>query len=168
MRERLEALGGKPSKLKDAAGTAGGWGMVAFAASQPDTPGKLVMHAFSYEHMELAAYELLKRLAERAGDEETARMAADIAAEEERMAERLEQCFDAAVEASLSGVDSDQLDSVLLAYLRDVHALEGQAEKLLRGRRQAGRRPAARGGVPRPSRRDPGSPGAGRGPARGA
>jgi UDP-glucose 4-epimerase len=131
VRERLESLGGEPSKLKDAAGAAGGWGMVAFAASQPDTPGKLAMHAYSYEHLELAAYELLKRLAERAGDEETARMAADIAAEEGRMAERLEQSFDAAVEASLAAVDPDQLDSALLAYLRDVHALEGQAEKLL-------------------------------------
>ncbi len=132
VRERLEALGGEPSKLKDAAAIAGGWGMVAFAAAQPDTPGKLTMHAYSYEHMELAAYELLKRLAERAGDEETARMAADIAAEEGRMAERLEQSFDTAVEASLAGVDPDQLDSALLAYLRDVHALEGQAEKLLK------------------------------------
>jgi UDP-glucose 4-epimerase len=131
VRERLEALGGEPSKLKDAAGAAGGWGMVAFAASQPDTPGKLTMHAFSYEHMELAAYELLKRLAQRAGDEETARMAADIAAEEARMATRLEQSFDAAVEVSLGAVDSDQLDSALLAYLRDAHALEGQAEELL-------------------------------------
>jgi UDP-glucose 4-epimerase len=131
VRERLEALGGEPSKLKDAVGTVGGWGMAAFAAAQPDTPGKLTMHAYSYEHMELAAYELLKRLAERAGDEETARMAADIAAEEGRMAERLEQSFDTAVEASLAGVDPDRLDSTLLAYLRDVHALEGQAEKLL-------------------------------------
>jgi ferritin-like metal-binding protein YciE/nucleoside-diphosphate-sugar epimerase len=131
VRERLEALGGKPSKLKDAAGAAGGWGMVAFAASQPDTPGKLAMHAFSYEHMELAAYELLKRLAERAGDEETARMAAAIAAEEGRMAERLEQSFDAAVEVSLGAVDEDQLDSALLAYLRDAHAVECQAEELL-------------------------------------
>lgn len=131
VRERLEALGGEPSKLKDAAGAAGGWGMVAFAAAQPDTPGKLAMHAYSYEHMELAAYELLKRLAERAGDGETARMAADIAAEEGRMAERLEQSFDTAVEASLAAVDPDQIDSTLLAYLRDVHALEGQAEKLL-------------------------------------
>ena len=131
VRERLEALGGKPSKLKDAAGKAGGWGMVAFAASQPDTPGKLTMHAYSYEHMELAAYELLRRLAEHAGDEETARMASDIAAEERRMAERLERSFDAAVEVSLAAVDPDQLDSALLAYLRDVHALEGQAVKLL-------------------------------------
>ncbi|HEV7770711.1 MAG TPA: DUF892 family protein [Solirubrobacterales bacterium] len=131
VRERLEALGGQPSKLKDAAGAAGGWGMVAFAASQPDTPGKLAMHAFSYEHMELAAYELLKRLAQRAGDEETARMAADIAEQERQMGERLEESFDTAVEASLAGVDTDQLDSALLAYLRDVHALEEQAEKLL-------------------------------------
>jgi ferritin-like metal-binding protein YciE len=131
VRERLEALGDKPSKLKDAAGAGGGWAMAAFAAAQPDTPGKLVMHAYSYEHMELAAYELLKRLAERAGDEETARMAADIAEEEGRMAERLEQSFDTAVEVTLAAVDADQLDSALLAYLRDVHALEGQAEKLL-------------------------------------
>jgi ferritin-like metal-binding protein YciE/nucleoside-diphosphate-sugar epimerase len=131
VRERLEELGGKPSKLKDAAGAAGGWAMAAFAASQPDTPGKLTMHAYSYEHMEMAAYDLLRRLAERAGDEETARMAADIAIEEERMAERLEGCFDTAVEVSLGAVDEDQLESALLAYLRDVHALEGQAVKLL-------------------------------------
>jgi ferritin-like metal-binding protein YciE/nucleoside-diphosphate-sugar epimerase len=131
VRERLEALGGEPSKLKDAAGTAGGWGMVAFAASQPDTPGKLVMHAYSYEHMELAAYELLKRLAERAGDEETARMASSIAEEEARMAERLEQSFDDGVEVVLAAAGEDQLESALLAYLRDVHAIEGQAEELL-------------------------------------
>jgi ferritin-like metal-binding protein YciE len=131
VRERLEALGGSPSKLKDAAGAAGGWGMVAFAASQPDTPGKLVAHAYSYEHMELAAYELLRRLAERAGDQETARMAADIAAEEGRMAERLEQCFDAAVEASLSSTKPDEFEGPLLSYLRDVHALEEQGLKLL-------------------------------------
>jgi ferritin-like metal-binding protein YciE/nucleoside-diphosphate-sugar epimerase len=131
VRERLEALGGKPSKLKDAAGSAGGWAMAAFAASQPDTPGKLTMHAFSYEHMELAAYELLRRLAERAGDEETARMAGAIAAEEATMAGRLAHSFDAAVDASLVAADGEELDAALLAYLRDAHALEGQATELL-------------------------------------
>jgi UDP-glucose 4-epimerase len=131
VRERLEELGGEPSKLKDVAGASGGWAMAAFAASQPDTPGKLAMHAYSYEHMELAAYELLKRLAERAGDEETARMAADIGGEESRMAERLEQSFDRAAEVSVAAVEPDRLASLLLAYLRDVHALEGQATKLL-------------------------------------
>ena len=131
VRERLEALGGRPSKLKDAAGSAGGWAMAAFAASQPDTPGKLTMHAFSYEHMELAAYELLRRLAERAGDEETARMAREIAAEEEAMAGRLADSFDAAVDASLEGADPEGVNSSLLSYLRDAHALEGQAIELL-------------------------------------
>jgi UDP-glucose 4-epimerase len=130
VRERLEALGGKPSKLKDAAGAAGGWAMAAFAATQPDTPGKLTMHAYSYEHMELAAYELLKRLAERADDEETAALAAEIGAEEQRMAERLEESFDAAVDASLSAIDEDPA-AALTTYLADVHALEQQAERLL-------------------------------------
>ena len=51
--ERLEALGGSPSKLKDVAGAATGPAFALFAKLQPDTPGKLVAHAFSYEHLEL-------------------------------------------------------------------------------------------------------------------
>ena len=62
--ERLEAHGAEPSKLKDVVARAGGAGMILFARSQPDTPGKLVSHAYSYEHMELAAYELLSIVAE--------------------------------------------------------------------------------------------------------
>src|SRR3954471_9058 len=82
VRERLEAHGEEPSKRKDAAGKAGGVGMILFARFNPDTPGKLVNHAYSYEHMELAAYELLERVAVRAGDEDTAAMARALAAEE--------------------------------------------------------------------------------------
>src|SRR4051812_450740 len=67
VRERLDAYDASPSRLKDVAGQAGGFGMVLFARSQPDTPGKLVMHAFSYEHMEAAAYELLAIAAREAG-----------------------------------------------------------------------------------------------------
>ncbi|MET0558443.1 MAG: DUF892 family protein [Solirubrobacterales bacterium] len=131
VRERLEAHGADPSRLKDAAGKAGGWGMLLFARSQPDTPGKLVAHAFSYEHMELATYELLSQVAEVAGDEETAAVARSIAAEERRMGERLAEGFDAAVEASLRKVETDDLDSHLDHYLADAHALEGQALQLL-------------------------------------
>src|SRR4051812_3381713 len=47
VRERLEAHGGSPSRLKEAVMKAGGVGFVLFAESQPDTPGKLVTHAFS-------------------------------------------------------------------------------------------------------------------------
>lgn len=131
IRERLRAHGTDPSRSKDLAGKAGGWGMLLFAKSQPDTPGKLTAHAFSYEHMELAAYELLGRAATLAGDEATAAVAAEIAAEERRMGERLGGLFDVAVEASLRGVASADLDEHLNRYLRDAHAIEQQAVRLL-------------------------------------
>src|SRR5919108_145319 len=68
VRSELERRGASPSAVKDIAGRVGGWGMVLFARVNPDTPGKLAMHAYSYEHMELAAYELLRRIADRAGE----------------------------------------------------------------------------------------------------
>jgi hypothetical protein len=52
VRERLEARGATPSKLKNVVAGAGGLGMILFARSQPDTPVKLTAHAFSYEHLE--------------------------------------------------------------------------------------------------------------------
>ncbi len=55
IRERLDAHGASPSKVKDIAGSLTGIGFGAFAKAQPDTPGKLVVHAFSYEHMAQAA-----------------------------------------------------------------------------------------------------------------
>jgi len=131
VRERIEELGSGPSRLKDLTGSAGGQGMVLFARSQPDTPGKLVAHAFSYEHMEVGAYELLRRLAERADDEPTARMAEEIAAEERRMGERLAERFDVAVDASLEDLGPEELQRRLDAYLRDAHAIEEQAVKVL-------------------------------------
>lgn len=131
VRERLQAHGADPSRIKDAAGRAGGWGMVLFARSQPDTPGKLAAHAFAYEHMELATYELLHRVALAAGDQETAGMAAAIAAEERRMGERLAAGFDAAVEASLRDVADGDLGEHLDHYLADAHAIEQQSLQLL-------------------------------------
>jgi ferritin-like metal-binding protein YciE len=131
VRERLEAHGASPSRLKDAAGQAGGFGMVLFARSQPDTPGKLAMHAFSYEHMEVAAYELLAVAAREAGDEATAALAEAIADEEREMAGRIAAAWDEAVEQALDAVEPDDLGDQLNTYLADVHALEGQSQKLL-------------------------------------
>lgn len=131
VRRRLEAHDASPSKVKDVAGKAGAFGMVLFARSQPDTPGKLAMHAFSYEHMEVAAYELLAIAAREAGDEETAAMAEAIADEEREMAGRLAASWDEAVEQALREVDPDDLGDQLNTYLADVHALEGQSKELL-------------------------------------
>src|ERR687895_2076046 len=131
VRARLEARGADPSKVKDLVARAGGVGMVLFARSQPDTPGKLTAHAYSYEHMELAAYELLALVAERAGDRETVDLAHAIRYEEAAMAERLAANFDRAVEASLRDVAPDDLGEQLDKYLADAHAIEAQAIQLL-------------------------------------
>jgi ferritin-like metal-binding protein YciE len=131
VRERLEAHDASPSKVKDAAGKGGGFGMVLFARLQPDTPLKLALHAFSYEHMEVAAYELLALAAREAGDAGTAEMAAAIADEEREMAGRIAAAFDEAVEQALREVEPDDLDEQLDSYLSDVHALEGQSKQLL-------------------------------------
>src|SRR5919199_415983 len=110
IRERLEAHGGDPSKTKDLIARVGGIGMLLFARSQPDTPGKLTAHAYSYEHMELAAYDLLALVAERAGDAETAAVARSIREQETAMAQRLAANFDRAVTASLADVDPADIE----------------------------------------------------------
>jgi ferritin-like metal-binding protein YciE len=131
VREQLERLGASPSAVKDVAGRVGGWGMILFAKANPDTPGKLAMHAYSYEHMELAAYELLRRIAERAGDAAVGDMASRIGEQERAMAGRLDERWDRAVDASLREKGAEDLGREVVKYLRDAHALEAQALQLL-------------------------------------
>ncbi len=130
--DRLMALSWAPVPQKDLAGRVSGVGMALFARFQPDTPGKLVAHAYSYERMEMAVYDLLERLAGRAGDGETAMTARMIHAEEQAMADRLAGLFDRAAEASLDGLRGADLETQLNKYLADAHAIEQQAIQLLR------------------------------------
>lgn len=134
----LEAAGGSPSRVKDAVMRLGGKGFLLFAEMNPDTPGKLIAHAHSYEALELAAYEMLIRMARRAGDEETERVAMTIRDQERAMRDRLAGDFDAAVDASLKALDKEASET-LDSYLADAHALEAQAVQLLKkGREIAG------------------------------
>jgi ferritin-like metal-binding protein YciE len=100
--DRLEARGSSPSKIKDVGMRLGGFNIGGFFGAQPDTPAKLTGFAYAFEHLEVAAYEQLSRVAERAGDDETAAMAREIAAEERAMAGRLAGQWDAAVDAALA------------------------------------------------------------------
>ncbi len=131
VRRRLEARGASPARVKDIAGAVTGKGFVLFGRFQPDTPGKLVTHAFSYEHMEVAAYELLEQIATQAGDVETAHAAAEICDQERAMAQRLAASFDRAVDASLRDLQPDDVGTQLGKYLADAHAVEGQSIQLL-------------------------------------
>ena len=133
MRERLEAHGAEPSRFKKTVMAVGGKGFAAFAAAQPDTPGKLVTHAYSYEALEQGSYEMLMRVAERAGDTETVAAARSICREEHAMKDRLAGAFDIAVDASLRDLEPDDIAEQLTKYLADAHAIEEQATALLKG-----------------------------------
>jgi ferritin-like metal-binding protein YciE len=139
IRELLEARGAKPSVAKDTVMKLGGKGFLLFARLNPDTPGKLHAHSTSYEALEIASYELLARVAERAGDERVAETARLIRDEERGMLERLESTYDLAVAASLAELEPDDLREQLRKYLGDAHAIEEQAIQLLeRGPKLAG------------------------------
>ena len=131
VRQALERRQASPSTLKDVAGVITGAGFGAFAAAQPDTPGKLLAHAVSYEHMEEAAYALISLLAERLNDQDALQTARGIEAQEKGMADRLEALYDQAVEASLAAHAPGDLDEQLNTYLADAHAIEQQATALL-------------------------------------
>jgi ferritin-like metal-binding protein YciE len=131
IRARLEAHDASPSKLKDTVMGLGGKGFVLFARSQPDTPGKLAAHAISYENLETAAYELLSRVADIAGDRDTAEAARQIRAQELAMSDRLQGALQRAVDASLRDQQPDDLREQLRKYLADAHAIETQALQLL-------------------------------------
>src|SRR5947207_13313119 len=98
IRSLLEARAAKPSLVKDTVMKLGGKGFLLFARLQPDTPGKLHAHSLSYEALELASYELLARVADRAEETEVAGAARRIAEQERRMMNRLEGSFDRSVE----------------------------------------------------------------------
>jgi ferritin-like metal-binding protein YciE len=131
IRGLLEARGAKPSRVKDVVMYVGGKGFLLFARLQPDTPGKLLAHAISYEGLELASYELLHEVAARADDGDVALAATRIRNEERAMIERLEEHYDAAVAASLREVKPRDLTEQLRKYLSDAHAIEEQAIALL-------------------------------------
>jgi ferritin-like metal-binding protein YciE len=90
----LDERGARPSLVKDAMLKAGGLNLSAFFGAQPDSTTKLAGFAFAFEHLEIAAYELLQRVAARAGDEGVVAVAEEILAEERAAAERVAASWD--------------------------------------------------------------------------
>ena len=129
--KRLEAHGESSSALQNAIMKLGGKGFLLFAAVMPETPGRLAAHAYSYEAMEWAGYEMLVRFAEAAGDSETVAAARTNQGQERTMMERLENGFDAAEQASHKNLPAGKMDADLTKHLNEAHALENQGIKLL-------------------------------------
>jgi ferritin-like metal-binding protein YciE len=101
VKQRLEAMGESPSTLKNIAGKAGAMGIGMLAQTMPDTPAKLAGVAFAYENFEAASYEMLRKVAEIAGDDETVSMCDHILPSEKQAATVIEQNLDLAVQRSL-------------------------------------------------------------------
>jgi ferritin-like metal-binding protein YciE len=131
IRERLDSHEVSVSVIKTLIMKAGGKGFLLFAVTQPETPGKLAVHSYSYEAMEWAGYEILARLARLAGDPQTLAVAFTIRDQERTMMERLEGDFDAAEEASHGAVYPEQMRNHLRRHLREAHALEIQSANLI-------------------------------------
>lgn len=102
LERRLSERGEARSLLKDAAMRIGAleWGM--FFQAHPDTPGKLAAFAYAFEHLEIGGYEQLRRVAERAGDTETAALASRILGEERQTAKKLAGAFGEAARVALA------------------------------------------------------------------
>jgi len=104
VKERLDALGGDNSSIKDAAMRLGAMNWAAFFAGHPDTAGKLAAFTFAFEHLEIGGYEQLERVARRAGDPQTVTVGERTPQQEQTAASRSEGIFDEAVTAALAAV----------------------------------------------------------------
>ena len=103
LKERLEAHGTSRSLLKDLGGRLAAVGVGAGLVAQPDTPAKLLAVAYAFEHFEIASYELLRRVAQQAGDHDTVEMADKILVNERQAAEKLAASYDLALERAVHG-----------------------------------------------------------------
>ena len=102
LKARLEAHDASPSLVKEAGGILGALMKGVVDMTRSEKAGRNARDGYATEHMEIASYQLLERVAVQAGDEKTAEVARMNRAEEEAMAKKIDQNWDKAAVLSLA------------------------------------------------------------------
>ena len=101
MKARLDAHGATPSMVKQAGGILGALAKMPLDMVRGEKAGRSARDGYATEHMEIASYELLKRIAQRANDQETVTACDEIIAQEQAFAETIAANWDRFAELSL-------------------------------------------------------------------
>ena len=102
LQARLEVYGRSPSLVREAGGLLTGLMKSVLDLTRGEKAARGARDAYAAEHLEIASYQLLERLAVRAGDEATAQVARDNRADEERMAAWIDAHWDLFAELALA------------------------------------------------------------------
>ena len=101
MQQRLEAHGASPSMVREAGGIVTALMKSVVDLTRQEKAGRNARDGYATEHLEIASYQLLERIAQKANDEETAEAARQNRADEEAMAKKIETRWDRFAELSL-------------------------------------------------------------------
>ena len=101
LEKRLEAHDASPSTVREAAGIMQALMKSVVDMARSEKAGRNARDGYATEHLEIASYQLLERVAQAAGDEETAEVARQNRSDEEAMAKKIEANWDKFAELSL-------------------------------------------------------------------
>jgi ferritin-like metal-binding protein YciE len=101
LEKRLAAHDASPSTAREAAGVMGALMKSVVDMVRQEKAGRNARDGYATEHLEIASYQLLERVAQEAGDEETAEVARQNRKDEEAIAKKIEANWDRFTELSL-------------------------------------------------------------------
>jgi len=101
LEECLQEHGASPSTTKEAGGIMAALMKSVVDMARGDKAGRNARDGFATEHMEIASYQMLERVARKAGDKHTAAVARQNREEEEAMARSINAKWNKIVELSL-------------------------------------------------------------------
>jgi len=101
LEKRLAAHDASPSTVREMTGLMNALMKGVLDRVRNEKAGRNARDGYATEHLEIASYQLLERVAQRAGDEETAEVARLNRKDEEAMAKKIEANWDTFAELSL-------------------------------------------------------------------